>query len=223
MVKPCPKCGATTVAVRRGVGAAPAGSDRIECGGCGRFVGWKSGSDTGSEKSSGSVVSGAVSNGGEAVATSEELGTPDAWLYVSKRLDLEYLPNTPLWSLPVISITAVGHSPALYYRLCAAVLAWLEAAGEILERKLNAGELYAYEVTNYVEHMQPVWAFAQRWLSEAAVSQARRLVSKKLPEPVVEPERVAALLAAGQIAPPRRTRRFQSESEAAIGAADGVE
>jgi hypothetical protein len=151
--RPCPKC--RSVEVR---GTAVGKRLRVECIGCGRFAGWTDQKQPIAlpERSS------------EPVNVIEEIGRPELWLYVSKRLDLEWLPNVPLWSSPVISLGGVA-----YFRLTAVVLAWLEAAGSSMERKHVADELVAGQMDEYLRSMDVVMQFANVCLSADTVRAAR--------------------------------------------------
>lgn len=110
----------------------------------------------------------------------DELGSPSTWLYVSKRLDLQWLPNEPLWAVPVLTIeSAIGVT--VFYRLSARVLNWLTQAGHQLERQWESGELARDQLDAYLEAMGSVWTFAGEHLSEAARDRAR-LLPASLPE-----------------------------------------
>jgi hypothetical protein len=97
-----------------------------------------------------------------------ELGSPDAWLYVSLRLDLTLLPNTPLWQAPAILLGSRA-----FYRLTPAVLVWLWNASEHLQQQFEAGKVARDQLTEFIEAMATVEAFAAVWLSREAVSEAR--------------------------------------------------
>lgn len=122
------------------------------------------------------------------VAHPDEIGSPDSWLYVSKRLDLEWFPNTPLWSSSVISIHSAGTPtvPAtvtVYYRLSARTLNWLEKAGYSLERQWLSGSLPRTELDTYLTAMHAVWTFSANHLTEQSRA-AARLTSPSLPDAV---------------------------------------
>lgn len=106
----------------------------------------------------------------------DEIGSPSTWLYVSKRLDLQWLPNEPLWAVPVLTI-----GPVVYYRLSARTLNWLNQAGYQLERQWESGELARDQLDAYCVAMGTVWAFAGTHLSETAKDQGR-LLPASLPE-----------------------------------------
>jgi hypothetical protein len=100
----------------------------------------------------------------------DEVGAPASWLYVSKRLVLEWLPNDvgPMWWGPVISLNGVA-----FYRLSARMVNWLEKAGEQLQCKFEVGQVARDQLTEYADLMVTVWAFAGEHLSGEAVKVAR--------------------------------------------------
>lgn len=93
-----------------------------------------------------------------------EIGAPSAWLYVSKRLALEWVPNDPTWCAPTLSLGTAG----VFYRLSPDVLHWLTAAGRSLESRFVAGGVHRDQVDAYVDAMQAVYAFAACYLDPAA-------------------------------------------------------
>lgn len=97
-----------------------------------------------------------------------EIGSPDAWLYVSRRLDLEWLPNTSLWAAAALTI-----GPTAYYRLSATVLVWLEVAGERLEGQWRMGTVARQQLDEYLLAMDVVREFARMNLSGEAVRSQR--------------------------------------------------
>jgi hypothetical protein len=101
-----------------------------------------------------------------------ELASPTAWLYVSRRLDLEWLPNEPLWAAVSLTI-GLATGPTAFYRLSPAVLVWLETAGEQLEGQWRAGKVERSQVDEYLAAMDTVWEFARVNLSGQAVSEQR--------------------------------------------------
>lgn len=106
----------------------------------------------------------------------DEVGSPLAWLYVSKRLDLDWLPNTPFWSGEVITFGATA-----FYRLTSQVLVWLEAAGDVLESHYRAGQVDHGQLVEYVNAMEVVWLFARSHLQRDSVV-AARLQPPSLPD-----------------------------------------
>lgn len=102
--------------------------------------------------------------------------SPEAWMYVSKRLNVVYLPNVPLWSGECLTLGAVA-----YYRLTAEVLAWLELAGVALERQHLARQLPEGQLDEYLRVMNEVWVFAGRHIGGSEVRRARSEVAE-LPE-----------------------------------------
>lgn len=106
--------------------------------------------------------------------SSDEVVTPTpaaSWLYVSKRLDLEWLPNEPLWASPVIRMGETA-----YYRLSARTLVWLNVSGLSLERQWQADRLPRDQLNAYLEAMGTVWHFAGGRLNRDAVDVVRRAV-----------------------------------------------
>lgn len=131
------------------------------------------------------------------IPSPDELGSPQAWLYVSKRLDLQWLPNTSLWAAPVLTIglttgsvtgSATGSAGlplVVYYRLSAQVLTWLNEAGHHLQQLWETGKVDRSQLDAYCEAMGVVWEFAGRHISEAARDAAREAVRSRpasLPE-----------------------------------------
>lgn len=101
-----------------------------------------------------------------------ELGTPPAWLYVSKRLDLVAFTNdaSGLWCSPVLTLGI-----ATYYRIAPQVLHWLDTAGRALEAKYAAGAITIDQVTAYLAAMGVVYAFAAANLDPGACERAKEL------------------------------------------------
>lgn len=129
---------------------------------------------------------------------------PQAWLYVSRRLDLLLIPNEPPWDVPAFSyggqrdpspaevreiaawmlnpiegaerptVSTCEVRPQAFYRLTPAVLAWLERAGESLEAAVLAGRVDAGQLDEYLAAMDEVWRFANLWLAGDDVRAARR-------------------------------------------------
>jgi hypothetical protein len=93
---------------------------------------------------------------------------PQAWLYVSKRLDLVLLPNTPLWCSPVVTL-----GTTVYYRLSPAVAHWLDCAGRALEQKFIDGTCGRDQIDAFCEAMTTVWEFAAANLDPDAVCEAK--------------------------------------------------
>lgn len=90
---------------------------------------------------------------------------------MSRRLDLEWLPNSPdspLWSGAVISLNGTA-----FYRLSAQVVVWLEKAGEQLETECLACRIDRNQLDAFFEAMCQVWSFAEQNLKGEAVKAAR--------------------------------------------------
>lgn len=98
------------------------------------------------------------------------------WPLVSKKLDLEWVPNAPFWAAPVIRLGATW-----FYRLTPGVLAWLEAAGQVLEHQVVAGRVGRDQLDVYLAVMTEVWRFAEAALDPEAV-RAARAAPPTLPE-----------------------------------------
>ena len=173
---PCPRCKTEATRTLPATHPEAAGSLRVECAKCSRFVRWEILTSKKVEISHAEPVPTPAASPDPIL---EEVGTPEAWLYVSKRLDLEWLPNVPpprdiptarpLWGAPAISLGG-----RVYYRLSAAVLVWLDAAGEQLEAGMNAGTVPRSQVDEYLKVMTEVWAFAACHLSDDAIRTARK-------------------------------------------------
>lgn len=130
---------------------------------------------------------------GQPLATSDEAGAtprnvamtgaesrlitpPEAWPYTSKRLDLEWVPNAPIWSAPLIRFGSTW-----FYRVTPAVVAWLDAAGRQLEDSVVAGKAGRDQLDVYLAVMIEVWRFADAVFDPAELA-AARAVTPKLPE-----------------------------------------
>lgn len=81
-----------------------------------------------------------------------------------------------MWVAPAISINGV-----IYYRLTAGVLAWLEAAYEVLSRAVDAGRVERGQLDEFLAVMDDVYCFAWAWL-DAAEMEAARGRPPELPE-----------------------------------------
>lgn len=161
----CPRCKSSDTKTIPPAANAPNGCGRVECVKCGRFVRW----EVASKETRKVVASDQPANiPDKPELITEELGTPDLWLYVSKRLELEYLPNVHLYQL-----SAISFGSTTFYRLSARVLVWLSVAGEQLEASTLKGEYPREQFDEYLTKMDVVWAFAGAWLSSEAVVRAR--------------------------------------------------
>lgn len=180
----CPACKGTETRLVRPVRAKASELCRIECAGCRRFVGWAEG-NTGKEviatKSAIPLPAGqppAVPAPAPRDPTPAPRGTPpEAWLYVSKKLDAEWLPNAPLWAAAVVRL-----GERWFYRLTPDVVAWLEAAGPPLEAQVLAGKAGRDQADAYVAAMNEVWRFAREVFEPAELAEARAVRTPRLPE-----------------------------------------
>jgi hypothetical protein len=191
---PCPNCHSRLRRVLLNKGKAASGDCRSECEGCKRFWGWVSPATVASLRTEKSPAGGAAgqppaisakpgATPAQACATSREpapnagelagITPPEVWVYVSRKLDLEWLPNAPLWAAPVVRFGATW-----FYRLTPAVLAWLDAAGRQIEDAVLAGKVGIDQLDAYLAVMAEVWRFADRVFDPAAT----RAVPAKLPE-----------------------------------------
>lgn len=96
---------------------------------------------------------------------------------MSKKLDVEWLPNAPLWAAAVIRFGATW-----FYRLTPDVVAWLEACGPPLEAAVLAGKAGRDQVDEYVAVMLEVWRFAGAVFEPAELAEARAVRTPRLPE-----------------------------------------
>lgn len=133
-------------------------------------------------------------------------GEPQAWLYLSRRLDLLFVPNEPPWVVtlftygPLPPVVRGAHldqpkpppAPVPYYRLTPSVLVWFERAGVHLEAELLAGRYQRAQFDEYVAAMVEVWSFADAWMDVGEVRAARLAGSAVLPERGVGPPEIAA-------------------------------
>lgn len=119
----------------------------------------------------------------------DEAGESASWLYVSKRLDLRWLPNVSLWTLPAITFTSDTSnddtSAVTFYRLSAQVLVWLNACGHYLEAQYLTGHLDRNQLDVYLGAMAHVWRFTGEHIEPAAVEAAKG-------QPAALPDVVAA-------------------------------
>lgn len=218
----CPKCG--LVEPKRSVRAARVRSD---CPRCGRLLGWSDGIPLRSGGAGGEAPGG---DGWVPAATCRDMppdaavlpfapsppstssprpaspGEPQAWLYLSRRLDILFVPNEPPWVVPLFAygplppIVPGDHldqpkpppAPVPYYRLTPSVLVWFERAGVHLEAELLGGRLPRSQFDEYAAAMVEVWVFADAWLEVGEVRAARLAGSAVLPERGAGPPEIAA-------------------------------
>jgi hypothetical protein len=131
------------------------GEVKTQCAKCGRFAGWVAVVSESGERPPHTEHMQEIQHTPPPVAT----GQPDAWLYVSKKLDLEWLPNVPMWSGEVISLGST-----VYYRLTPQVYAWLDRAGTVLEKAVLAGSRERSQLDAYLVSIRVVWEFAAWYL-----------------------------------------------------------
>lgn len=151
----CPGCKSTAVRTLI-VGKR----QRIECAGCSRFAGYVTNEMPPPQPDPVEQAS--------RVSAERRQTEAATWLYVSKRLDLQLLPNVPMWNAEAISLGGV-----IYYRLTADVLAWLEAAGESLITEVTAGRVDGDQLDAYLEAMGTVYAVGSPCISAPDLVTAR--------------------------------------------------
>ena len=170
----CPRCGSEAVEAVPSLHKSAGEAVRMECAKCKRFAGWKAAPPRNAEPDLSSAP---------VPASTRPPDPAEFWLYASKRLDLKWLPNVPLWSTEVIAFGPESHTVP-FFRLTPTLLVWLERAGEHLERECLAGAVPRDQLDGYLDAMRDVWAFAERHIDPAAV-QAARATKPELPEPAV--------------------------------------
>lgn len=187
---PCLRCGGTEKRLITEKRVATISPVRIVCAGCGRFIGWgapNTGNLIAPSKTAIPLPTGQSPatlatdplNPLEAGSTSIHpslITPPEAWPYTSKRLDLEWVPNAPFWSAPVIRFGTTW-----FYRVTPTVVAWLEAAGRQLEDAVVAGTAGRDQLEVYLAVMADVWRFADAVFDPAELAAARS-VPAKLPD-----------------------------------------
>jgi hypothetical protein len=144
----CRRCGTSTLRFVADVSPRNDGAVRVECVKCGSFAGWKA-------RNVSTLVK---------VETAAPATPPEAWLYVTRRLDLLTLPSSPLLG-PTLTLGDVA-----YYRATPAVLRWLLAAGAALSARLGrqvaAGEIgfpeSVRQARTYLAGVEAVRAFVER-------------------------------------------------------------
>lgn len=180
----CPACKGTETRLVRPVRAKASELCRIECAGCRRFVGWAEDNTQNPATLTKTAIPlpagrppGDPAPGPRGAALGRRRPAPEAWLYVSKQLDLEWLPNAPLWAAAVIRL-----GERWFYRLTPDVVAWLEGAGPQLEAHVLAGKAGRDQVDAYVAAMLEVWRFAREAFEPAELAEARAVRTPRLPE-----------------------------------------
>jgi len=151
----CPRCGSEGVTIRRAEPGAAGLRDRRECAGCGRLIGYA--------EPNGNVSTESPPAAGLAVTPG-----PPEWLYVSKRLDLILLPNTRLFSAPVVAF-----GDRVYYRASPIVYWWLVAAGEAMAARLPAGPEGQAQARTIADGIAAVGRFLEDSVGVDAVEAAR--------------------------------------------------
>lgn len=102
-----------------------------------------------------------------------------SWLYVSRRLDLLWLPEDPLFG----DVILVSDRP--HFRLTARVAVWLEHAADALDRRWADGQLTPADRDEALAALRVVWEFAAAYLDPATLRQARTLPPELPPVPAV--------------------------------------
>lgn len=186
----CPLCGHQSVRETKLVRPGKAVRIKLECAGCERLLGY-SNLTSDPPKNSEEKINQSPSRQGDDCLPWVPAPPPDAWLYTSRRLDLEWLPNVPIWSAATLSLgrataseSANGDGPIIFYRLSPQVLVWLEHAGAALEHLVVTGGSNAPardQVDAYCEAMNQVYQFAAAHLSPAEVRAAREVATRQAP------------------------------------------
>lgn len=130
--------------------------DRLTCSRCGRLLRWLDQS-----------------------APAASVPRPAAWLYVSRRLDLIWLPDEPLFG----ELFFLDGRP--HFRLTARVAVWLEHATDALDRRWADGQLTPADRDEALAALRVVWAFAAAHLDPATLRQARTLPPELPPVPAI--------------------------------------
>jgi|GEM_PF-3960265 len=185
----CPRCGCEAVEAAPTAALFAGEAVRMECAKCKRFAGWKAAPPRNAEPDPPSTPVAApvpvpsTTPAPPAAASTQRPDPAELWLYASKRLELKWLPNVPLWSGEVIAFGPEARTVP-FFRVSPAVLVWLERAGEQLERECLAGSVPRDQLDAYLDAMRDAWAFAERHIDPAAVH-AARTTKPELPEPAV--------------------------------------
>lgn len=190
MTEPCPKCGPVRT---RDV---PVGKrTRVECSGCGRLVEWVEKSATPAAAAPAHVSAPAPTRPHPTGVSFLDLAPPHtipptpapAWPYVSKKLDLDYAPNSTPTDRMLASAPAIYLGNTAYYRLTAGVYAWIESCGAGLVALVESGKMPRSELDEYAKVLHEVTEFACKYIlaSEVQMSRAKGAVGGgglKLPE-----------------------------------------
>ncbi len=185
----CPRCGCEAVETAPTLHKSAGERVRMECAKCKRFVGWKAAPPRNAEPNAPSarvavpLPAPSTTPAPPAAVPFAPLAPAELWLYVSKRLELKWLPNVSLWSGEVIAFGPEARTVP-FFRLSPTLLVWLERAGAHLERECLAGAVPRDQLDAYLDAMTYVWAFAERHIDPAAVH-AARTTKPELPEPAL--------------------------------------
>jgi hypothetical protein len=124
---------------------------------------------------------------------------PSHWLFISRRLDLVYLPSHPLFAAPVI---VLGDRP--HYRVTPAVVAWVERMGAVLDERVKAAQLPADQLAEYTAALHAVWRFADGAFTPAELAAARAAAAPLPAVPWLPDGSFPAVLTATVPPPPPR-------------------
>lgn len=187
----CPRCGHHVTRVIPPSGQINTRPARIECAKCGRFVGWSAPAKIIPEtKAADAPIPPPIPPGQPLADTAaaehaRASAPPDLWLYVSRRLDLEWFPNHPFYASPTIALRSPDAFPdgpfTTYYRLTPRVFVWLEAAGMSMEQMVLAGSVSRQQLAEYLRLMETVTEFATTHLDPRELADARRAARERVP------------------------------------------
>ena len=97
---------------------------------------------------------------------------PNQWLYVSRKLDLIFLPSS--------SLNTVGVGATTYYRLTAAVVVWIENA--IADRDESGRHFTPDELQSVISAQDVIYRFARDRFADGELDAARRAGPQPLPD-----------------------------------------
>lgn len=178
----CQLCGGQSVRETKRLRNGQTVSIKLECAGCGRLLGYRNPSDDPPKFSEEKKDDLPTDQGDNLDEITPSIPATD-WLYISRRLDLQWLPNVPFWSAATITFDK-GDGPVIFYRLSPQVLVWLEHAGTALERLVVSGGSNAPDrgqVDAYCEAMETVYRFANVRVPRAETQAAREAATKQAP------------------------------------------